>query len=113
MAAETKESKEKVEHHSAFYTITRRILLAGIGAFVIAQDEMEDFIDRLVENGEIAEKDARKLMREMMEKREKMLKERHQTMSRARSDTATKADVEALNAKISELTKKLEELKKA
>ncbi len=45
------------------------MLLATIGAAAIAQDEIEALVDRLVERGEIAEKDGKKLVREVMDKR--------------------------------------------
>jgi hypothetical protein len=41
--------------------LSRKVLLAGVGAAVLAQDEISDFVDRLVERGEIAEQDARNL----------------------------------------------------
>jgi hypothetical protein len=51
------------------YNLSRRVLLASIGAVALAQDEIERFISKLVERGEIAEKDAKKLIDEIREKR--------------------------------------------
>ncbi len=109
---------KKVESHPMF-EMSRRILLAAIGAAALAQDEIEDYVDNLVERGEIADKDGRKLMKEVMEKRRKHMG-RFEGMSHKhiqevldRMNVPSKKDVEALNAKITELTRKIEELKKA
>jgi len=101
------------------YEASRRILLAAIGAVAYAQDEVEDFIDRLVERGEIAEKDGVQLVKEMLEKRSEkrssieaeVNKRIQQTMEQL--NVPTKKDIEELSAKIAALTKKVEEMKKA
>lgn len=103
---------EPEEKHSPLYDASRKVLLAAIGAAVLAQDEMKSFIDRLAEQGEIAEKDARSLMREMLERREKIEKQRHAERAKASPNAATKADVEALNQRIADLTRQIEEMKK-
>lgn len=65
----TEEPKGKEEkEHSPFFEASRKVLLASIGAVAVAQDELEDFIDKLIDRGEIAEKEGRKLMKEMKEK---------------------------------------------
>jgi hypothetical protein len=40
----------------------RKVLMAAIGAVALAQDEIEAFINRLIERGEIAEKDGKTSM---------------------------------------------------
>ena len=106
MADESNEKKLR----GPFYDATRTVLLAAVGAASLAQDEMNGFIDRLVERGEMAEGEARKLVREVLDRREKLERERKKTPG---ADAATKADVEALTARIAELTRQIEELKKA
>lgn len=100
------------EKRSSFYEASRKIILAAVGASIVATEELDAFITRLSERGALAEKDARNLMREVIEKRENSERERK---ARAESQTppaqASKADVDALTAKIAELTAKLEELK--
>ncbi len=95
--------------------LARKVLLAGIGAVALAQDEIEDFVNRLVERGEIAEKDGRKLIREVVEKRRKTTtKEMDKAVQDLyeRMNVPSKADIEALSAKIASLSKKVDELKK-
>jgi polyhydroxyalkanoate synthesis regulator phasin len=97
----------------ALYETTRLVLLAGVGAISIAQEEINNFLDRLVERGELAESDARKLVREVMERREKLEKEHKEHVKEAKQQPAqaTHADIEALNARIAELTRQIEELR--
>lgn len=70
------EHVEEVPSRGGFAELSRKILLAGIGAAALAQEEIERFVNRLVEKGELAEKDARKMIQEIMEKREKLEQER-------------------------------------
>jgi polyhydroxyalkanoate synthesis regulator phasin len=102
--------KENTAH--SFYELSRKIMLAAVGAAAIAQEEADRFVTRLAERGEIAEKDAHGLMKEMMERREKLMRERHAEWQARRASYASKAEVEALTQKIAELSKKLDELKK-
>lgn len=97
---------------SALYETTRTILLAGVGAISLAQDEINLFLDRLVERGEMAETDARQLVREVMDRREKLEQERRQHAQETRRPVAaTRTDIEALNARIADLTRQIEELR--
>jgi poly(hydroxyalkanoate) granule-associated protein len=95
----------------------RKVLLAGIGAAALAADEIEDFVNKLVERGEIAEQDGRKLVKDVLERRRE-LSPLEQSLDRqldrllARLNVPTKADVDALNASIAELTEKIDALKK-
>lgn len=112
------ETKNGKEEHGQLFEAARRVLLAGIGAVALAQDEVEDFVDRLVERGEIAEKDGRKLINEVMDRRTKQTAKVEDEMSKRveeildRMNVPTKADIEALGEKIAALTKKVEDLKK-
>lgn len=109
--------KEEVdeEERSRFFEASRKVLLAGIGAVALAQDEIEDFVNRLVERGEIAERDARKLLREVTDKRRKSAEREMDKRLEEMLDqlnVPSKADIDALGHKITSLTHKVEELKK-
>jgi len=97
---------------TVFYDLSRKILLAAIGGAAIASDEIAHFVTRLAERGEIAEKDARVLIREVFESREKLEKEQKETEEQ-KSNQASRAEIDELNNRIVELNKKIEELKKA
>src|SRR5689334_19341219 len=49
------------EASGSFVDALRKLLLAGIGAVALSRDETESFVNKLVERGEIAQKDAEKL----------------------------------------------------
>ena len=98
----------RTEYHS-FYDVMRRVMLAGIGAIALKHDELEEFIDKLVERGEIAKKDAEELRSEMRERRKKYfhgdeshLHTRMQDFLN-RLEVPTKTDISQLNKKLSEL----------
>ena len=110
------ESTEASQSH--MMEMLRRVLLATIGAAVIAQEEIEALVNRLVERGEIAEKDGKKLMHELMDKRKSKTTKVEEDISKNlegvldRMNIPSKADVEALSQKITALSKKIDELKK-
>jgi len=109
--AEVKEVEEKGKL-SGILEISRKMLMAAIGAAVVAEEEITCFVDRLVERGEIAEQDARRLISDVLEKREKIARDKIAEIRSKRPITvATKTDIEALNEKIAELSKKIEEIK--
>lgn len=98
--------------------ISRRVLLAAIGAAALAQDEIEDFVNRLVERGEIAEKDGKKLVREVMERRGKTTREVEDQANKLlqealkRMSIPSKKDIDELSEKITALSHKIEDLTK-
>ncbi len=102
--------------------MARKVLLASVGAVALAQDEVEAFVNRLIERGEIAEKDGRKLINDVMDRRRKQMED---TQAKAkegldgrveailhRMNIPTKSDIETLSQKIAALTKKVDQLKK-
>jgi polyhydroxyalkanoate synthesis regulator phasin len=92
--------------------LLRKVFLASIGAAVVAEEEVVNLINRFVEKGEIAEKDGKEMIKEILDKREKEAKE---TIEKIRGTNtvkvATKADIEALQEKLDILTAKLDEKK--
>jgi len=121
MADKPKKADPEEAHISESYPLfdaARKVLLAGIGAVSLAQDEVEDFIHRLVERGEIAEKDGKKLVQEMRAKRirgtEKAEDELRKRVNRVldRMNVASKTDIDELSEKITQLAKKLDDLNK-
>ena len=49
----------------------RQILLGAVGAVVVAQEEIENFIAKLVKRGEMAEKDGKKLLNDILSRQKK------------------------------------------
>lgn len=106
--------EKKREERSQLLEAARRILLAGIGAVALAQDEVEDFVDKLVERGEIAEKDGKKLVREIIEKRKERTGKFEEELGKrveevlARMNIPSKTDINTLNEKITAIENKIE-----
>jgi poly(hydroxyalkanoate) granule-associated protein len=94
----------------------RRLLLAGVGAVSLAQDEIDDFVNKLVERGEIAEKDGRQLMRDIRARRHQKAQEAEERLEKRleglmdRMNIPSRKDVETLSDKISKLAEKVDEL---
>lgn len=122
MAEKIKVEEEVLEEtNNPFLEGIRRALLAGVGAVSIAQDEAEKFVQKLIEKGEIAEKDGRSLLTELAEKRKQRAQESSKRVSDElekrmesllnRMNIPTKSDIEQLSKKVAELTKKIDALK--
>ena len=112
------------EANTSFVEALRKLLLAGIGAVALSRDETEGFVNRLVERGELAQKDAEKLLREVQGKlrvrpnveaqAEKVTMRVEQGVEESlnRLNIPSKRDIEDLSAKIAQLAARVEELRK-
>jgi len=119
MANKTKVKQPASEkERSPMFEGVRRVLLAGMGVMALTMDEVQDFVDKMVERGELAEKDGKKIVREVMEKRKKKAEEAQVKVTKRvreimnRMDISTKADIEALSKAVDDLSKKVDELMK-
>ncbi len=120
MTTETSEPKgfPGKKEERPLYEATRRMLLASMGAVALAQDEIEEFVHKLVERGELADKEGFKLVKEMKAHRAKRMHKvedelaAHLDAAMTRLNMPTKADLDALSEKIAALNQKIEELKK-
>jgi poly(hydroxyalkanoate) granule-associated protein len=107
--------KEEEEKVSPLLNSLRKVLLASIGAVAVAQEEAEDLINRLVERGEIAREEGRKLMQDMMAKRRETVEAKFDTRVESalqKMNVPTKDDLKAVERKLDELNKKLDKLAK-
>jgi polyhydroxyalkanoate synthesis regulator phasin len=113
------EASEEERERGGILEASRRLMLASIGAVALAQDELENLAQRLVERGQIAEKDSKRLVREIMDRRRRETERAEEQVEKGveeilqRMNVPTKSDIEALSAKIEALSKKVDELKKA
>ena len=111
--------EEPIEEGKSLTEMARKVMLATIGAVALAQEEAEAFIKKLIERGEIAEQDGRKMMNDLKEKRKAKTQEAEDELEERvsqileRTGVPTKSDIDALGDKISALTEKIEELKAA
>ncbi|MFN8596159.1 MAG: phasin family protein [Anaerolineae bacterium] len=121
-AEEVKDKAEKVmadvqEEVNPLFDAARRVVLAAIGAVALASDEVENFVNKLVERGEIAEKDGRKLLKEVTERTQKQMKPAEKEVEKRLENMLenlnipSKTDIDALSEKVAELSQKVEALK--
>jgi poly(hydroxyalkanoate) granule-associated protein len=107
-----------------FGDLVRKFALASVGAVVLAQEEIEEFVSKLVQKGELAEKDGKTLVKDLLEKRKQRIEAPLPVASNAitsaidstvdkvlhKINVPTKADVDELAKKIDDIDKKLEAL---
>jgi poly(hydroxyalkanoate) granule-associated protein len=116
--ANPEERSSEAKGSGTLFDGLRKVLLATIGAVALAQDEVEDFVQRLIERGEIAEKDGRKLIDEVKDRRKKAQKGAEGEANKRIQEildhlnVPTKKDIDDLGEKVAALAKKVEELKK-
>lgn len=102
----------------SFYEYLRKVLMAGIGAVALAQDEIETFVQKMLERGEIAEKEARTLLDEIKSRRKEHVKKTEETLEKqlenllSRMSVPTKTDLEDLRQRIQALSDKIDQLNK-
>ncbi len=96
--------------------LTRTVLMSGAGVAGLALDEVRVFLDRLVERGEMAEQDARNLMADLTQRSRDQAEqtladtERQVIDALGRLGVPSKSDLDELNAKVSLLGTKVDEL---
>lgn len=111
-----RKAREAEPSKKDLFQLTRRVLLAGIGAAALAHDEAHAFLDRLVERGELAEEQARKLLSEMRERRGgragKIRSHLHERLGEALQTIGvpTRADLQSLEERLDRLTERVEAL---
>jgi len=123
------DEKPPVNPSVQVFEIVRKLILAGIGAFALSREEAEAFLNRLVERGELAQKDAQKLFEEAMESfRKTAVPQSDQVQTNLnnlaaqfetsfeqflnRLNIPSKRDIDELSAKIAQLALRVEELRR-
>ena len=117
--------EEGKEAGHSFVELLRKMVLAGVGAVAMSRDETEQLVAKLVERGELAQKDAEKLLRDVrsrlrqsrpdvQEQAEKVTVRAQQGMEDFlnRLNIPSKRDIEDLSAKVAQLAARVEELRK-
>ena len=117
-----KQTENSAGLDNPFVDLIRKVSLASVGAVVLAQEEGEEFVNRLVQKGEIAERDGRKLIKDLVSKRKKQTRETVDSAVDEVDSTIghvlhsinipTKRDVSNLASKIEAIGEKLDKLTK-
>ncbi len=111
--------EQLVEEKDRIVGTTRKAMLAYVGAFGMAQDEAANLFNRCIKRGEIAEKDARKMLKSINQRS----KPASRNITRARQrfnrqiervlnsvSIPSKRDVDLLNNKMTMLNEKIDRL---
>ncbi len=121
-------SNEALVQSANLFLVARRVLLTSLGALAMTIDESADFVNKLVERGEVAESDLNRLMSEYMERsnerEEEAAEGRRATVDKAgialadsvevilgRLNVPTRTDIDDLSRKIGQLSDKVLTLK--
>jgi poly(hydroxyalkanoate) granule-associated protein len=101
----------------------RKTMLISLGAFGLAQDNLISMMDKLVERGERVTNERRGQVEEMVEGRRKEVKKASKNAEKQMEkrlegilhtfNMPTRDDIRSLNSKVTTLTRKVDELKKA
>ena len=130
---------EAIVQSANLYILARKVVLAGMGAVALTLEEAQEFVEKLVERGEIAETDAQKLMQEVRKRAQRSEKEATKVAKKAEKTTKgavkkaegvlegaleetvegvlkglnvpSKSDVDALSQKIGDLSRKVDALR--
>ena len=99
----------------------RRVLMAGVGAVALTQEQMEEFVGKLVERGEIADGGARKLISDVVDRRKRTLQDSTKRAEEeldkriegllVRMNIPSKGEIDALSDKIADLSRKVDQLR--
>lgn len=98
----------------------RRILMAGLGSIKLGQSEVESFVNRLVDKGQLRETDARGIVSDFLAKSKKQAEdtskwvesevERRMEQLLNQLNVPTKSDIDLLMQKVADLSEKLDQL---
>jgi len=111
------ETAEEVRRRP-FRDMLQKVLFAGIGAAALTRDEVEAFVNRMVQRGDIPESEAEAVVEDVMATSKKQAArldaevDKRVKVALKQSDIPTTEDIEDLNAKIAALQRKVEELSK-
>ncbi len=120
---------ELITQSANAFLMARRALLASLGVVACSLEEGNQFIDKLVERGEVAESDIYKMLNDLRSSgqagEEKASESRKSMAAKAsmaledsveqilnRFNVPTRGDIEALSSKITQLTERIQTLKK-
>lgn len=112
------EQASSEEAQNGLYLSARKLVLFSIGVMALFVEETAILMDRLIERGQIAQQDSRRLLRETEAKRQsearKVRAKMHRPAKEARVQATmpSKAEIDALNEKIARLSEQLDQLKK-
>ena len=126
MAEEVEVTVKEVEDPAAkagntLFEGLRKLVLASIGVIAMTRDEIEAFVNKLVERGELAQKDGEKLVNDLRTRVRDGRPQVQKVGERVeqgvedflnRLNIPSKHDIDELSAKIAQLSARVDELRK-
>jgi len=98
--------------------LSRKLLLAGIGAAVLTKERIEGIVRELIKQGEISKEEGIKLVKEVLQKGEEIQKTLEAKIevginkAMERLNVPTRKEIQELRKKLEKLIKKVEEITK-
>ena len=98
--------------------LSRKLLLAGIGAAVLTKEKIEGIVRELIKQGEISKEEGIKLVKEVLQKGEEMQKTLETKIevginkAMERLNIPTRKEIQELREKLEKLIKKVEGITK-
>jgi poly(hydroxyalkanoate) granule-associated protein len=108
-------TQKRIDH---FVDFTHKVFLAGLGGFSLAQEEAERFSKRLVDRGQITEKEGRQLVKKIMTKTKKNRASIEEKIdvgikkALPRLNLPNKSDISSIEKKIDSLAKEIDKIAK-
>lgn len=121
---EGKENGDSKSQQTPFSEALHRVLLASIGAVALTYDEAEKLINRMVERGELAQKDGDKVLREVMgmfQQRKQVDQQMNEIGSQVGKafdqffttfNIPSKRDFDDLNEKVADIAARVEQMRR-
>lgn len=98
--------------------LVKKAMLAGIGAFAVTKEKVEELVDDLIKKGEMSKDERAKFVRELVDRAEARSQEAKKwvdqrvKVSMSKLKMAKAEDLEALNKQMADLTKAISRLEK-
>jgi polyhydroxyalkanoate synthesis repressor PhaR len=98
--------------------LVKKAMLAGIGAFAVTKEKVEELVDDLIKKGEMSKDERAKFVRELVDKAEARSQEAKKwvdqrvKVSMSKLKMAKAEDLEALGKQMTDLTKAISRLEK-
>jgi len=96
----------------------RKLGLIGMGAWALTEEKIHEFVNDLVEKGEINKEEGKKYINELISERKKQKEDIEKNISAkvhdtiGKADLATKAEIKSLEDKINDLEAAIKKLTK-
>jgi polyhydroxyalkanoate synthesis regulator phasin len=99
-------AKQLIERRKIMIDLIKKTMLAGVGLAAMTKDKVEELAEDLTKEGELSEKEAKKLLDDLLKRSKRAKKDLDKKMENVvmkvlkKMDVATKKDIARLDKKI-------------